>query len=608
MIAFRLAKPALVAALATSLVSSVAAQVYHTVDDAQRDPAVSNLDDSFLSIPGLFSDYVRSGGGNFVELPDGTARLTGRVFALSSLYSAFLFDITFTGRVAPGDASYPPVGGPDERLLSSAYTPVGSVDSAQFVYYTGATGTLTGVRNNDGDVLSVTASAPVQVGVGANNHNTNVGVQAQFSVSVLQGSLAPLGTAELTFDLTASSDESATHPQVYDPSLTNLTDGRAMVLPGVADDYVFVPSGSFREYDDGTAALDGTFARLVDLDDAWDATLTMSGRVDPGQVNHPPVGSPVLQMLPTAYVSGGGFMDPSSWHYYTNVTGTLIGVGINDGGQLSLVADGATQVGGGANQTNTYMGYYGNYDVTVDLQPTGRTLNVTGDCELFGLTAVFPVLPFPDLTPPVSTPTLPTLTDQGVVLEGNNLAWVELAFLGFDVLGPGTATDWYDGYFRVIDNTHVEVHPRPGKQADLYNIVFYNPAIQTNTLQIDLQEPTTPALYAEPSVGANETVHVLMHSGDDVGPTVSLVVLSQLLGASSAPGIVDLEIGMNFTDVMLDPGAFTHDPVTGIAQANYGPIPAGLLGSFFYFEAAILDVGNPTFPFPTTNYYRVDFL
>ncbi|HNM45615.1 MAG TPA: hypothetical protein PKH51_01210, partial [Candidatus Sumerlaeota bacterium] len=110
-----------------------------------------------LSIPGVFTDFVLAGGGQFVQLPDGTARLTGRVFSDSSIYSAFLLDVVFTGRTDPGDPGYPPVGAPDLALDPSAYAPVGPVDSGSFVYYSQATGTFTGVRNLDGAVLQVTS-------------------------------------------------------------------------------------------------------------------------------------------------------------------------------------------------------------------------------------------------------------------------------------------------------------------------------------------------------------------------------------------------------------------------------------------------------------------
>ena len=557
-----------------------------------------------LSVPGVFTDFTRAGGGQFVQLPNGTARLTGRVFSDSSIYSAFLVDITFTGATTT-----PPSGAPDLQLLTTAYSPTGAVDPANFLYYTGATGTLTGVRNLDGAILSLASASFAQVGAGANNRNTNDGLLVHLTATVVQqpfvGTITPTGTVDLAFDFHPATIEDATHPQP-DPLRTNLAAGRAMVLPGVADDYVFVPAADFTEFPDGHAELTGTLARLSQLDDAWDVSLLLQGRVTPGEANHPPVGSPVLQMLPSAYAANGGTLDPAHWHYYTTVTGTLAGSGLNAGGSITLAAAAATQVGGGANQTNTYFGFYGAFTPTLVSQPTGRTLTLAGNAELFGLTAVFPVLPFPTLVTPPTMPSLSTLTDQGFVLQGDNLAWIELMACNWDLAGHGDASRWHNGYFKVVDNQHVEYHPRPGQAAGVYNVFGYNPAIPTNTIQVQLVAPTAPKLYAEPTVASFFTLHGMLHSGT-ANPAVSLVALSSTFAPSFAPGIVSLDIGNAFADLVVDPNVYAHDPGTGIAVADYGPISPALSGLTMWFQGVTIDLATGSFPLPATNAWRVDF-
>lgn len=602
--------PFVLASLAFASTMLAQQPVRHATRQPVTDPTYSTLPGGvMLSVPGVFTDFVLAGGGQFVQFPDGTARLTGRVFSDSSIYSAFLLDITFSGEQDPGDPSYPPAGAPDLGLEPAAYAPIGPVDANSFVYYTAAAGTLTGVRYLDGAVLQVTATAPVQVGLGANNRNALDGLEALFAVSNLPTAplqLAPTGSATLTVDLIAPWGEHTTHPQP-DATRTGLVAGRAMTLPGVGDDYVFVPAATFTEFADGHTVLTGKLARLSQLDDAFDVALTMTDRLEPGEANYPPAGSPVLQMYPSAYVANGGTMDPASWHYYTTVSGTLTGTGQNAGGVIDLVPAVAVQVGGGANQTNTYMGFYGAFAPTIVTQPTGRTLAITGDVELFGLTAIFPVLPFPTLTVPAVVPSLPTLTDQGVVLEGDNLAWTELVSMNWDLIGGGDATHWAGGYFRVIDNQHVEFHPRPGQLPGSYSVFVFNPAVLSNTIQLDLTAPTTPALFAEPTVASFFTTHVRIHHGPAVGPCLSLVLLSPTLAPSVFPGLVSLDIGNGFADVVLDPIVYAHDAQTGIAEANYGPIDPALQGAWFYFQAAILDAGAQTMPLPVSNPWRVDF-
>lgn len=604
----RLAALALAAVLSPT---DAQAQNYRAGQTTASDPALSTKTTPFLSLPGIFTDFVRAGGGQFVELPNGTARLTGRVFADSNLYAGFLFDFTFTGRVDPADASYPPAGTPNLGLLSSAYTPSGAIDSSIFSYYTAATGKLIGVRNLHQAVLSLTSVGAVQLGVGANNRNGVDGLFGEFSVTVISdpqfSTLVPTGNAELVLDFVSPYGEYTNHPQVYNQSLTNLVEGRAMNLPGVADDYVFVPTADFTELADGSASLTGTLARIDDLSDSWDLIVTMSGRVDPGEASWPPAGSPVLQMLATSYEAGGGTLDPDGWHYYTAATGTMTGTGLNAGGAINLTQTAATQVGGGANNTNTYFGSYSSFSTSIVTQPTARTLVITGDVEVCTLTAVFPVLPFPSLTTPVSTPEHPTVTDQGLILEGNNLAWIELVGINFDLMGQGDASNFLNGWFRIIDNTHVEIHPRPGIAPGSANALVYNAAIQSNSIPVDLVAPLTPALYAEPTVGSGGTIHFRMHHGTVVGPAVALVGISQSLAPSAYPGIASLDIGNNFTDILLDPSLYTHDGTTGVAAFNYGPMSAALLGSTYYFQGMVVDIGLAAPPFEASNYWQVDF-
>lgn len=591
---------------ATVLAAAAFAQspTYHAARQPSIDHSIATIHSGdMLSIPGLFTDFVLAGGGQFVELPSGEARLTGRVFSNASIYSAYLLDIVFSGRVAPADPGYPPAGGPDLQLVASAYAPSGTVDPNQFTYYTSASGTLTGTRNLDGCVLGVTlGSLPAQVGLGANNRNSALGLEAVLNVTILQQApgnpVGPLTTATFLLDLPTHQTQPITHPQV-DTLRSTLAYGRAMVMPGVGDDYVFVPAGAFTEFDNGTATATGTLARIDQLDDQWAVTVNFTNRLDPGQAGHPPAGSPVQQMLPTAYVANGGTIDPSHWHYYQTATGTLTGLGLNAGGSITLANSTAVQFGGAANQTNTYYGYYGAFTPTIAAQPTGRTIAITSDIELISLAAVFPVLPFPSLTVPTTNYTLDTLTDQGIVLEGDNLAWAELVALNSDLTGAGGPSNWVDGYFVVLDNQHLEYHPRPGQVAGTYNLLIFNPAVLTNTIQIDLVAPTAPKFYSEAAIGAFGTQHIYVHSGPVTGPAVSAIALSSSLLPTTFPGIATLGLGDNGNSILMFPGTWAHNATTGIARVDFGPIPPGF--GLLHFQAVTLDLGNLVLPLPTTN-------
>lgn len=600
------------ALLSFALALSVEAQqpVYHAVRECTADPALATMPGGFLmAIPGVWPDFEIAGGGQFVELPDGTARLTGRMFSQSSVYFALHFDIQFSGRVAPGDPSWPPAGGPDLQLAPTAYAPNGPVDATTFAYYTSATGKLVGSRWYEGLVLDLQNLGPIQVGEGANNRNALHGLSGQFSVAVVQQlpfPVVPTGPALLVLDLPDEKPFVATHP-LPDSLRTTLVDGRAMIVPGVGADYVFVPSGSFVEHADGHADVTGTLMRLSQLDDAWDLTLQLTSRLDPGEANYPPAGSPALQLLPSAYVQNGGTVDPASWRYYRAATGTLVGRKWNDGGLISLTNAGAVQVGSGANQTNAYVGCYGAFAANIVNQPLSHAIGITGDIELFATTAVFAVLPFPTLVAPAVMPTLSTLTDQGFVVEGDHLAWTRMVAIGNDVVAHESADDWYQGWFKILDNQHVEVHPRPGMAPGQHPLAIVNPVIPSNSIQVQLDAPIAPTLMSEAAVPAWWFQHLFIHSGPVVGPAMSVMMLSSSLVPSVAPGFLSLGMGNGFTDLVFDWTLRVHDPVTGIARADYWNIPSTFGGGYYHLEAIVLDFGDPSWLFAPTNVWSCQY-
>src|SRR5205085_10795046 len=98
-----------------------------------------------LHIPSIGTDFVFQPGGQFSELANGTAVLTGLVVRQSDATQRFLVSATFTGRVDPADANYPPAMSPKTELASGAYVQNGGpVDTNTWHYYAQTNGTLIG--------------------------------------------------------------------------------------------------------------------------------------------------------------------------------------------------------------------------------------------------------------------------------------------------------------------------------------------------------------------------------------------------------------------------------------------------------------------------------
>ncbi len=124
------------------------------------------------------TDYVFVGGEEkFNEYGDGTARLTGRLGSITNPGSQFLVDVTFSGRVNPGDDSFPPADSPKKELHSAAYVENGGpIDASTWHYYLVTEGMLIGLEDEAGCAVSLSRMGPAfQVGEGASGKNLHYG-------------------------------------------------------------------------------------------------------------------------------------------------------------------------------------------------------------------------------------------------------------------------------------------------------------------------------------------------------------------------------------------------------------------------------------------------
>lgn len=180
------------------------ASIEHCVEAADADPLWSIFPGGHaLWLDKNGTDYVFGDHpGSFVELGDGTARLTGTVFSASDPSRGFEIDVSFSGFTTTT-----PPGSPKLELHSAAYVANGGpIDPATWWYYTGFSGTLTGVGSLAGALVDLTRTGPAfQVGVGANNKNLAFGASGWFTWTVVSqpdaGHLAPTGRGDFNVDL-----------------------------------------------------------------------------------------------------------------------------------------------------------------------------------------------------------------------------------------------------------------------------------------------------------------------------------------------------------------------------------------------------------------------
>ncbi|MFT5287507.1 MAG: hypothetical protein ACI8TQ_003694 [Planctomycetota bacterium] len=142
-----------------------------------------------LWMPGLGTQFKFISGGDFEQFVDGTARIVGVVENKADSANQWSVDIQIDGRVNPGSLAHPPAGSPKEELSSDSYADNGGVvDPATWHYYENIEGTMTGLLDNQGDMVVLTRRGPaMQVGVDANGKNDNYGMSVCLDVALFQG-------------------------------------------------------------------------------------------------------------------------------------------------------------------------------------------------------------------------------------------------------------------------------------------------------------------------------------------------------------------------------------------------------------------------------------
>ena len=354
-----------------------------TARGAEPDAACSaTTERAALSLPGLATDLRFVPGAQFLERPDGTARLVGVAVRDAAPGSRLAVDVTFSGRIDPGGAHFPPGGSPLLDLFPNAYWPTGFVRPSTWHYYAEVEGSLVGAGDWTGGRMLVSESVTdVQAGLGANGRNLRWGAYGRLRVETAAqptaGSGFPVGfgaPGELTLDLDATESACATAPGPI-----------AVRLPGISTQLRLLDGATFTE-SAGGATLSGVLVDAEKSSRRLRLEATFTGLVSPGSPAHPPLGAPWLDLNSSSYAGQGGSVDPSTWHYYTSWSGTLVGeegwvgalvsfqgqaAGKDKGGPGSSGNDGtaAFQVGFGANGVSLDMGGSARIAATVVSQP-----------------------------------------------------------------------------------------------------------------------------------------------------------------------------------------------------------------------------------------------
>jgi len=355
------------------------------------DAALGGSPRATLSIPALGGEFHVVSGGSFVERVDGTLRFDAVLADADATDRRFALTLLARDRREPLAGATVPPGNPHAEFLPSAYTEaLGPIDPESWRYYSAFDGVLHGLEALAGAEISVQGGTfALQVGYGASGVDGEFGAAASLTLLVvaqpLDGTPLPAGAADGVLRATLRRAFVATADEPEMDLDFGTYGGFALRIPGLAEDFVVAAGGEYCERADGRAEFFAELVSLANPDEQWTLAIDLDERVDAGDVDGIPLGSPVLRLADGAYTANGGPIEPDEWHYYLAVVGELRGIGPRAGARVDLIATSlATQVGRGANGSNLRSGLFGALSPTLVSQPTvGASLSASlGTAEL----------------------------------------------------------------------------------------------------------------------------------------------------------------------------------------------------------------------------------
>ena len=220
----------------------------------------------------------------------------------------------------------------------------------------------------------------------------------------------------------------------------------------------------------------------------------------------------------------------------------------------------------------------GTYRAVVD----GRLISGSVDYAIAG--AGTPVPPKKPTLATISPKQRPIASFGLVTLTGTDLDTVDSVLVGSAKVSPTTATA-----------TKLTFSPPLATAIGPVTVTVHNPAGTSNGLTLTYVGQHPPKLDALPLLftGTVYTDSLFNDAG-----WVGLNYLSGSNAASKAPGLVDLGIGANFTNLVLF-NVFVCNK-GGFASFSW-KMPPGFIGLTFYYQTASFDPKAPKFPLETSN-------
>ncbi len=198
--------------------------------------------------------------------------------------------------------------------------------------------------------------------------------------------------------------------------------------------------------------------------------------------------------------------------------------------------------------------------------------------------------------PAVTTVTpagLPNVLNTPFLVTGERLDTVTSAVLGASIVGPLNNANWHAGGFTVVSPTQLYFHLPQGLAPGGLALSFQNPVGSSSSTIISLNaSPVGVPMSAPPTVPPGQSFRVYCGAGSQPTLSFGALVISTSNQPSVAPGVVSLDLGNQFSDVIVaDLQLF--DATTRSTFWSIPPLP----WSHCFVQCAVFDPVSPT-PFP----------
>lgn len=215
----------------------------------------------------------------------------------------------------------------------------------------------------------------------------------------------------------------------------------------------------------------------------------------------------------------------------------------------------------------------------------------------YGLTSFQPTVPRVDSVSPAAKQQVNV--GAPFRIRGSVLGGVTRVDFGSRILTSQNPSNWATGYYRIVDSTTVDVYPPQGLAPGAYTIRLRSGTALSGTLSVNITTNTSTFLGGPTT--ATSPFELVLARGTAPANALVFLGLSFSNQMSVVPGVIALDIGNQFAELITWPGYVTFDAVTGCAR---WPIPAFGPGPL-HVQAVTLDPANPTPVLVPTNSWAV---